>query len=916
MENNSELHKERQIFKNYRGILGILANIKMVIQKYVIWGGGLMSPKFLIIDGSSLVYRAFYALPLLTAANGQYTNAVYGFAMMLVKLLDEIKPDAAAVAFDKGRITFRNEQYSQYKAQRKATPIELSEQFPLVKELLTGFGITTLEEAGYEADDIIGTLATKGAEAGFEVIIVTGDRDALQLIGPRTRVMLTKKGISDLAIFDAKAFEAKYGVKTTQLIDLKGLMGDSSDNIPGVPGVGEKTAVKLLTEFGTVEQLVTNIDKVSGKKLQERLRDNAELAILSKQLATIVCDMPLRFSPELFTLQPDVDKIRKLFSKFEFKSLLTRMDVIFPESVLPKTEMKENLPKAVWLANDTELEELCQYIHIQSFMVIFPLITGQVPRVQMKGLAIVGRADTTVYISPKSPGWGKVMALMADGSVQKVTHDAKILYNACAFEGIILSGVIFDTMLAAYLLDPTAAGYPLVSLQEQYIGKHSNLQREEEIPAPDYAAWSCSVVHVLYPVLKQRLQENGLESLFYEIELPLIEVLAAMEGCGIKVDKGYLQEMSVTIAAQIEQLFSEIQLLAGETFNVNSTKQLGNVLFEKLSLPVIKKTKTGYSTDAEVLEKLIGIHPIVDKLLEYRVLTKLKSTYLDGLQQLISSSSGRVHTNFNQMVTATGRLSSSEPNLQNIPIRTEIGRKIRELFVPGEGYEYIMSADYSQIELRIMAHISSDANLIEAFIQEKDIHARTAAEVFGVDMDQVTAEMRSRAKAVNFGIVYGISDYGLSRNIGVTRKEAGKYIDKYFTRYPGVKEFMNRVVTEAHQLGYVTTLFGRRRYLPDIRSSNFNQRSFAERTAMNTPIQGTAADVIKKAMIEVYRALSQKNLRSRILLQVHDELVLEVAQEEVDQVAAIVKEAMEQAVQLAVPLTVDVKWGKSWAEAK
>lgn len=889
----------------------------MVIQKYVIWGDGLMSHKFVIIDGSSLVHRAFYALPLLTAANGQYTNAVYGFAMMLVKLLDEVKPDAAAVAFDKGRITFRNEQYSQYKAQRKATPAELSEQFPLVKDLLDGFGIAILEEAGYEADDIIGTLAKKGAEAGFEVIIVTGDRDALQLIGPRTKVMLTKKGISDLAIFDAKAFEDKYGVETTQLIDLKGLMGDTSDNIPGVPGVGEKTAVKLLTEFGTVENLVANIDKVSGKKLQEKLRENADLAILSKKLATIVCDMPLAFSPELFVLQPDVDKVRELFIKFEFKSLLSRMDVIFPGNTPPqKKEVAKNLPETVWLTSDEELADLCRYIRNQSIMEFFPLFEGKVPASQIEGLAIVNQNETVVYISRKNLGWHRVMALMADSSVQKVTHDAKILYNACGFEGIILGGVIFDTMLGAYLLDPTASSYHLDVLQEQYMGKHNQFPKEERLLDPAYAVWSCSIVHEIYPVLKQRLQDNGLESLFYEIELPLIEVLAAMEGYGIKVDKDHLQEMSVTIAAQIEKLLDEIYLLADESFNVNSTKQLGAILFDKLGLPVIKKTKTGYSTDAEVLEKLIGIHPIIHKLLEYRVLTKLKSTYLDGLKELIGSVSGRIHTNFNQMVTATGRLSSSEPNLQNIPIRTEIGRKIRELFVPGDGYEYIMSADYSQIELRIMAHISADTNLIESFIKKQDIHVRTAAEVFGVDMDQVTAEMRSRAKAVNFGIVYGISDYGLSRNIGVSRREAAEYIDKYFARYPGVKEFMNRVVAEARQLGYVTTLFGRRRYLPDIRSSNFNQRSFAERTAMNTPIQGTAADVIKKAMIDVYRALKQKKLHSRILLQVHDELVLEVVKKEVEQVTHIVKQAMEQAVQLAVPLTVDVKLGKNWAAAK
>ncbi|WP_378956377.1 DNA polymerase I [Pelosinus sp. sgz500959] len=874
-----------------------------------------MARRFVIIDGSSLVHRAFYALPLLTTANGLYTNAVYGFTTMMVKLLSELKPDLMVVAFDKGKITFRNEAYAEYKAHRKPTPGELSQQFSLVKEVLEALGITAIEQAGYEADDIIGTLAAQGGKAGHEVIIVTGDRDALQLISPHTRVMLTKKGISDMDVYDRQAFEDKYGVTPEQQIDLKGLMGDASDNIPGVPGIGEKTATKLIIEYGTIENLLENIEHVSGKKIQENLRNNRDIALLSKKLATIVCDMPLEFVTEKFEFHPDAEKMKELCVKFEFKSLLLKIDSIFPATEIQCLSEPESLPHVEILMKHDEIIKIVNKVRQLGIFEFYALVTGKVPEMSMQGLAVVVDGKT-VFIPADGEAWQDVLSLFADQTVMKITHDAKKIYSTCIHMGTKLQGLVFDTVLAAYLLDPTASEYTLARLKEQYLGQGSQSQFEKMSQEPLFAVWAAEAIHALHPILQQGLIDNELNLLFDEIELPLVEVLSAVENYGIKVDADYLKIMSDDLGGKIEALLIEIYQCAGEKFNVNSPKQLGVILFEKLNLPVIKKTKTGYSTDVEVLEALVGQHEIIDKILEYRILTKLKSTYLDGLAALICHNTGRIHTTFNQMVTATGRLSSSEPNLQNIPIRTEAGRKIRELFVPGEGYDYIMSADYSQIELRILADMSGDGNLVESFAHNQDVHTRTAAEVFEVSMDEVTAELRSRAKAVNFGIIYGISDYGLSRDIGVSRKEAGQYIHNYFLKYHGVKEFIDRVVAEAHQQGYVTTLFGRRRYLPEINSSNFNQRSFAERTAMNTPIQGTAADIIKKAMIDVHLALQSEQLQSRVLLQVHDELVLEVPKDEVEKVGKLVQEAMQQSVKLQVPLVVDVKFGKNWAQAK
>lgn len=874
-----------------------------------------MSRTLVLIDGSSLLHRAFYALPLLKSTTGQYTNAVYGFTTMLVKLLNDLKPDAILVAFDKGKATFRNEVYSAYKAQRKATPPELAEQFPTIRELLQTLDIAVFEEAGYEADDILGTFARKGSEAGYLVDIVTGDRDALQLINPTTKVLLTRKGISEVEVVDEASLKDKYGLEPMQVVDLKGLMGDASDNIPGVPGVGEKTAGKLLAEFGSVENVLANISKVSGAKLQENLRTNAELARLSKQLATIVCDLPLPFEPEKLGFEPDPAKVREVFTRLEFKSLLTRLSEMIPGVVAETVEVTERLPEAHVLTAEHEIAGLLEEIRTARIIACYPVLTGHPPVYAAEGIGVC-TGQQTVYVPGSSAQWQELIAALCYSAAENIVFDSKLYGNWCASAGHRVVKPALDISLAAYLLDPTSSEYTITVLSEKYLDYSNNWREKDVAREAGFAAWAASTMFKLWPVMQKSLNNAQLLALYQEIELPLASVLSDVEMTGIKVDRGHLQEINVEITRRIDELLAEIHVLAGEDFNVNSTKQLGVILFEKLNLPVIKKTKTGYSTDAEVLEKLAGQHPLIDKLLEYRLLAKLKSTYLDAMDTLISPQTGRIHSSFNQAVTATGRLSSSDPNLQNIPIRTDAGRRIREIFVPGEGYDYLLSADYSQIELRILAHLSGDANLVDAFIHNQDIHTRTAAEVFGVTMDAVSGDMRARAKAVNFGIVYGISDYGLSRDLGVTRKEAGHYIDSYFAKYQGVKGYIDGIVLDARRDGYVTTMLGRRRHLPDINSSNFNQRSFAERTAMNTPIQGTAADIIKKAMIDVHKALAASHLKTRILLQVHDELVLEAPADELEQVKVLVKSCMESAVALRVPLSADVKYAKNWAEAK
>ena len=864
-----------------------------------------MADKFLVIDGSSLIHRAFFALPPLMNKQGLHTGAVYGLCNMLLKLLGEVNPRYMAVAFDKSRKTFRTEMYAAYKGQRKPTPSELSEQFPLAMKVLSTMGIATLELDNYEADDIIGTFAVH-APQNVEVIIVTGDRDELQLIDKRTKVYYTKRGISDIQIFDEAEFAANYeGLVPKQLIELKGLMGDTSDNIPGVPGVGPKTAMKLIKEYTDVETVLANIDKVSGKSLKTKLSEHQEEALLSKKLATIYTDAPVDLSMSAYELAPLKEEARTLLQDLEFRNMYERFAAVLGGEqnsfgLFGEVVEQENAP----VLHITEVEQgnkLFATLDKQMSPVSFIVdIAGSLPELYFSKAEIF--VEDTVYILDNLSGcWDKFDQWLASEKV-KSTVDAKEIYKCCLCRGIKPQQIIEDVALAAYVSDPGHSSYALADLNKRYLNNPS-LNDSENIAV---------LVDVLHEQLKQQEQMH----LYKDLELPLAEVLARMEFAGITPDMELLAQLNEDMSFRIAKLEKLAEEQAGESFNLKSPKQLGVILFERLQLPVIKKTKTGYSTDAKVLEELYGKHPLIATILEHRKLAKLQSTYLDGLKPLVNAKTARIHTHFQQMVTVTGRLSSTDPNLQNIPTRTEEGKQIRRIFVPGEGFDWLMSCDYSQVELRILACIAKDELLLESFRHGQDVHARTAAEVFGVPLEEVSSEMRSRAKAVNFGIVYGISDFGLAKQLQVSRKEAAGYIESYLTRYAGVKKYMDDMIQLAREQGYVSTLMGRRRYLPDIRHSNFNLRSFAERTAINTPIQGTAADIMKKAMIDVQFALEAAKCQSRILLQVHDELVLEVVESEKEQVAELVRSAMENAVQLDIPLLADVNFGRNWAETK
>ena len=865
-----------------------------------------MADKFLVIDGSSLIHRAFFALPPLMTKQGLHTGAVYGLCNMLLKLLGDLQPAYMAVAFDKSRKTFRTELYADYKGQRKPTPSELSEQFPLAMKVLGTMGIPTLELDNYEADDIIGTFAVHAPE-DVEVIIVTGDRDELQLVDTRTKVYYTKRGISDIQIFDEAEFAANYeGLVPKQLIELKGLMGDTSDNIPGVPGVGPKTALKLIKEYGDVETVLENIDKVSGKALKAKLADNKESALLSKKLATICTEAPVDTDIEKYALTPLREEARTLLQDLEFRNMYDRFASVLGGAqhsfdLFGETVEQESAPTE-HVTLPAQAEQLFAALKAcKEAVPVAVTVSGQLPELYFSRAELL--LEGKVYILDSfSSCWDKFDAWLADADCKKLTVDSKELYKCCLCRKVQAQSLVDDVALAAYLADPGHNSYALADLSKRYLA--STLPTD------------CENIALLAVQLREQLKEYEQLALYEELELPLAPVLAKMELSGITPDMELLAQLNEDMTARIAQLEKQAMEQAGEEFNLKSPKQLGIILFERLQLPVIKKTKTGYSTDAKVLEALEGKHPLIATILEHRKLAKLQSTYLDGLKPLVNAKTGRIHTHFQQTVTVTGRLSSTDPNLQNIPTRTEEGKQIRRIFVPGAGYDYLMSCDYSQVELRILACIAQDELLLDAFRHGQDIHARTAAEVFGVPLAEVTHEMRSRAKAVNFGIVYGISDFGLAKQLDVGRKEAAGYIESYFARYTGVKKYMEDIVAKAREQGYVSTLMGRRRYLPDIRHSNFNLRSFAERTAINTPIQGTAADIMKKAMIDVERALKQAGCKSRILLQVHDELVLEVTEDERERVAELVRATMQAAASLEIPLLADVNFGKNWAETK
>ncbi len=923
-----------------------------------------MADKFLIIDGSSLIHRAFFALPPLTTRKGQHTGAVYGFLRMFHKLLQDVKPRWVAAAFDKSRITLRTKLYADYKGQRKPTPPELKEQFPLCMEVLRSMGIPALELDDYEADDIIGTFAKK-LTPGLEVFIVTGDRDELQLIDDRTRVMYTKKGISDIKLYDNAAFAEDYeGLVPLQLIDLKGLMGDTSDNIPGVPGVGPKTALKLIAEYGTVENVIAHVEEVKGKSLKEKLINNREQAQLSKELATIYTEVPgLDLTLDTYALKPLEGKTRQLMADLEFRGFFNQFGQILGiasdiesgmaggteaegmepavKSAVPGNTVAGNMENLFAAAADNrsaknagpetapvpdggmgslfgtvvpaaqvkEIGFAAQWQKVAdeaaadpSAMVWFMAeTTGEIPHLQFEAARVL--CGNQEYLVSGAEALAAFTRWLAEAPNPKGTADSKEVFRTCFCQGVEPQNIIEDTVLGAYLDDPGRSSYALADLAWHYLGQ----DRE-----PD-----CHTLVRVAKAVRQILTDKELTELYNTIELPLAPVLARMELAGVTADEKKLDALSRDMAGKLARLEDLAKEQAEDPgFNPNSPKQLGVVLFEKLGLPVVKKTKTGYSTDVKVLEELRGKHPLVDTILQYRVLAKLQSTYLEGLKPLINKTTGRIHTHFQQTVTVTGRLSSTDPNLQNIPTRTEIGRGIRALFVPGKGYDWLMSCDYSQIELRILAHVAQDPLMLESFRENQDVHARTASEVFGVSLDLVSHEMRSRAKAVNFGIVYGISDFGLAVQLGCSRKEAGDFIENYLARYKGVKEYMERMKALARSQGYVTTLLGRRRYLQDINNRNFNLRSFAERTAINTPIQGTAADIMKLAMLRVDKALRKSDLSSRVLLQVHDELVLEVKEVEREATASLVQTEMQNAFKLDVPLLAEVNYGKDWASAK
>jgi DNA polymerase I len=879
----------------------------------------ILTKKLVLIDGNSIAYRAFFALPLLNNDKGIHTNAVYGFTMMLMKILEDEKPTHILVAFDAGKTTFRHKTFSEYKGGRQKTPPELSEQFPYIRELLKAYQISAYELENYEADDIIGTLSLQAEKEGFEIKVISGDKDLTQLSSPMTTIGITRKGITDIEVYTPRHIEEKYGLTPEQIIDMKGLMGDTSDNIPGVPGVGEKTAIKLLKEFHTVEEVLSSIDQVSGKKLKEKLETYSDQAILSKQLATIMREAPIDVEIENIEYQGyENEKLTQLFKDLGFQSLLDKIGG--DESSIINVEDFDEI--------DFEMvEEVTEAMFSEQNAFYVEVLDGNYHYANIIGFSLVNEKGHYYIPTETALGSNIFKAWAEDETKKKTVYDAKRSEVSLRHHGIHLNGVTFDLLLASYLANPSetiddiesvAKRYGFTSIQSDhaFYGKGAKRSIPEEKELAGHLVRKALVLEDLEAKLEAELKNNQQLELYHDLELPLSFILADMESQGVKVDRDRLLDIGVELKERLAHLEDNIYSLAHGEFNINSPKQLGVILFEKLGLPVIKKTKTGYSTSADVLEQLESSHKIIGHILLYRQLGKLQSTYIEGLLKVVHPKTNKVHTIFNQALTQTGRLSSTDPNLQNIPIRLEEGRRIRQAFAPSEEGWLIFASDYSQIELRVLAHISSDEKLIQAFKDDMDIHTRTAMEVFHVTADEVTSDMRRHAKAVNFGIVYGISDYGLSQSLRITRKEAAQFIERYFESYPGVKDYMEDIVKDAKMKGFVETLMHRRRYLPEITSRNFNLRSFAERTAMNTPIQGSAADIIKKAMVDMAHRLKEEGLKTRMLLQVHDELIFEAPPEEIEQLKVIVPDVMENATQLKVPLKVDYSYGSTWYDAK
>ncbi len=913
-----------------------------------------MRNKIMIIDGNSILFRAFYAMPPLKTKKGQYTNAVYGFLSMMYKLLDDYSPEYICVAFDPKKPTFRHEQYSEYKAGRAKAPDELVQQFDLIRRVLNTHNIKCIEIEGFEADDVAGTMSKASVEKGIDVYLVTSDKDYLQLVDDNVKVILTKKGVTNIKEMDRDAIFEDYEIKPEEFVDLKALMGDQSDNIPGVSGVGEKTAIKLIKEYHSLDNLYSNIDNIAGK-LKEKLENDKMQAYMSKTLAQIVTDIPVEINFDEYKYQAaDNDKLINLYDELEFKNFKKRITTLnisqaqtdensnaqFSIFDMPKNE--EKMPHAsnfdINFIDDTNFEVINEIKNetVKNKKLALKILLDADRALHSNAVAIaISAGDKKIhYIDINENNEKKILEALKDvfedDSIKKIGHDIKSDIIYLLRKDISLKGINFDSEIAKYILNPSDSSYSIDRLSYEFLnidipsisdylgsGKSRVSFKELNIDKRKQYLYNYifTVINIEDVIIKE-IEKLHMCDLFYNIEVPLIEVLAYMEFVGFKVDLNILDELGEKFNKKLTILEEVIYQLAGEKFNINSPKQLGVILFEKLNLESVKKTKTGYSTDIEVLEKLKSSHPVINKIIEYRQLAKLNSTYIEGLKTVINENDGRVHSILNQTIAATGRISSTEPNLQNIPTRTDEGREIRRAFIAEKDY-VLVDADYSQIELRVLAELSNEENLINAFVNHEDIHSKTASEVFKVKPEEVTQVMRSRAKAVNFGIIYGISDYGLGRDLDISRKEAKEYIDNYLNFYHNIDSYMKNIVSQSKKDLYVETYFGRRRYIPELESRNFNIRSFGERIALNTPVQGTAADIIKIAMIKVYNKLKENNMKSRLLLQVHDELIVEAHKDEVDMVKEILKNEMENVVEgFKVHLDVDVNVGDSWYESK
>ena len=898
--------------------------------------------KIMILDGNSLLFRAFYALPPLKTKKGQFTNAVYGFLSMLYKIIDTYSPEYLCVAFDPEKPTFRHEKYKDYKANRQKAPNELVQQFQLIRDVLDVHNIKRVEIEGFEADDVSGTFACAAKEQGADVYLVTSDKDYLQLIDENVKVVLTKKGITNTEEMNLNSMEEEYGLTPEQFVDLKALMGDSSDNIPGVSGVGEKTALKLMQEYKSLDNIYDNIDSIKGK-LKEKLETDKMQAYMSQTLARIITDIPIEFNIEEYRVhKPDIKKLSELYDELEFRQFKKRLVEATPaeeqsQISLFDTDRAETfkIVDIIYIDSEKELIDIIKKISSKSRKAIIKFLLDGERALLSNALALgISDGENIYYIDFEKANENKSLDSLTNIFESKEIaiwgHSLKNEIIYLMKNNIQINNIEFDSEIGKYLLNPSESSYSMdkiayeflnveIPSENQILGTGVRRKTFKEIDLEQRKAYIFNYLNTVNKAQKQitkNIDELKMTCLYDEIELPLIEVLAYMEFVGFKVDISVIDKLGVHFQEKITELEKDIYELAGESFNINSPKQLSVILFDKLALPIIKKTKTGISTDIEVLERLSSEHAIVDKIIEYRSMVKLNSTYVEGLKNEVNKDTGRVHSVFNQTIASTGRISSTEPNLQNIPTRTEEGRELRKAFVPEDDY-ILCDADYSQIELRVLSHLADEQNLIDAFEQGLDIHAKTASQVFHVKLSDVTPEMRSRAKAVNFGIVYGISDYGLARDLKIPRKEAKKYIDNYMKYYSNIEKYMRNIVEQGKRDGYVTTYFGRRRYIPELSSRNFNIRSFGERIALNTPVQGTAADIIKAAMVGVYNRLKNNKMKSRLILQVHDELIVEAYKDELEEVKTILTEEMENVVvDFKVSLKSDINIGGSWYEAK